>query len=144
MTTPKQAAALALAEAYCVHYHDHLGQGEEEQNALDDAATAYERTRTQPDAPDLTALERDYLEACYAFDVDVAEGRECGVGTPRLRAAYQALHAARTAQADPLVEARKLLVQYATNFDASTEQFDALAAITNKIDDALAQRKEKQ
>lgn len=105
--TPKQSAALALARAY----DEYAGPGillPDAGGRLARALAAYrDAVRTAPDAPDLSALEREYLEACYAVETlsrqidetcgDVHDLHEqADVEQARMEKAYLALHAART------------------------------------------------
>ncbi len=135
MTTQKEAAAVALAT--CI---DGI-VSELERDTFDRktvaevmrVATAQFRVaRTQPARPELSELEREYMEACYAAG--------CGSTRPcpekawdRVTVAQATLHAHRTAKADPLREARDKLAEWRGGWDGKDE-------VLHLLDAALSQR----
>lgn len=105
----KTKAALALADAAADLWRgDAVNPWETRharRQAFDAALDAYRDLRNQPDAPDLTSLEREYMEACYETERLSLEESEtygdCGAileqfdaAHERMTNAFKALHAA--------------------------------------------------
>ena len=76
MTTPKQAAALALAEAYCgwLDNADDWNDSAYLRAGMGDALDRYRQARAAPDAPDLTANVGDMLTSGKSTAVAVTLG----------------------------------------------------------------------
>lgn len=155
MTTPKQAAALALAEAYVdrVGNPGHACRAQDEYFAsskrIRDAEDAYRAIRHTPSAPDLTAVEREYLEACWDYGVGIEPsglGRMIPVEKlDRVRTSYRALRAARTrSEPDALEEADRrldVLAEQMTEFarEDAPISTELLASFANDVGDIQVQ-----
>lgn len=155
MTTPKEAAAVALAEAYCARVGNpgHSCRAQDEYFAstarIRDAEAAYRALRATPPPPDAVGLseaEREYLEACYAVDAGVrveiwkSEADDPAFGaTHRAKAAtYLALRRAR--QPEPLDSAGEVLSRLETLPFGSTKIGECVRELRKHIDAALAQK----